>query len=322
MPRRLPPLVGLQWTLLFLMALAARSRQLLTDEDCQVPPAPPYLYEMEAFALIREAAVDEAVQQSNDAAPLEGGLLQTQVEFTKLTVPLHHRDWRQKHVIGPLAQRAAEFSALRGHRSAVHSAFALGIICGATLCAVTAVLLLLVKSRCDFVDVFSLCRQCMRFRSCRAKVRRVHEDFGRNAALPLICPYCVDNLPPHRSPDSVVFICGHRFHAECARSWAGERPGRAEGGCPICSGQETGRAAARPRAGSDEEPPGDNGLDEAKAFISGSLHRQFPEFVPEACVKRWAASHTETWVSELRFVRWPASPCSTGCLCMPKLLDV
>lgn len=61
---------------------------------------------------------------------------------------------------------------------------------------------------------------------------------------------------------------------------------------------------------------------EAQQFILSSLHRQFPEIIPDACLQKWSSCHTEIWLSELtcprprrmqRTGRTEGSPALLGC---------
>jgi hypothetical protein len=88
---------------------------------------------------------------------------------------------------------------------------------------------------CCMYDTASYWYHKVHFHSCLRKVQRVHEVFsGRRGELPL-CPYCVENITEQASPQKVVFLCGHRFHMDCANRWFLENPGKTAGRCPICS---------------------------------------------------------------------------------------
>lgn len=120
-----------------------------------------------------------------------------------------------------------------------------------------------------------------RFHSCVSKVRKVHEVFRKRKGEQLLCPYCVD--PISKSSKPVVFLCGHRFHTDCANQWFVENPGKA-GRCPTC---ENPHVSSRT-------------ICETLAFILGSLRRQYPDIISEANVNRWSSCHTEIWLTELR----------------------
>jgi len=120
-------------------------------------------------------------------------------------------------------------------------------------------------------DVMAHWFHAMRFHSCQNKVRRVHEAFLSRQGELSLCPYCVTSVSNQPCSSHVVFLCGHRFHMECANRWFAEEPAHS-GRCAICAGgakyrarklAESAKLAARP-AGvslpmtvfqpSDEEP--------------------------------------------------------------------
>jgi hypothetical protein len=178
------------------------------------------------------------------------------------------------------------------------------------------------------------------FHSCLRKVERVHGAFSRRKGELPLCPYCVEIIADQASPQKVVFLCGHRFHMDCANRWFLENPGKKAGRCPICSegplgfpdvqapaddtGEDGGvedlenehvlaRADADPLPrvsevdSSDGVPAldlNDSVSDEAQGFILNSLHRRYPEIISAACVKRWLSCNTELWLSELKCPRW------------------
>lgn len=194
------------------------------------------------------------------------------------------------------AEQAHERWGLRPHEFAV-----LGetLLFNALLgCAALAVSLLMV---CCLWDVFAKWRHWAHFRACERKVRSANDVFSnRKGELP-ICPYCVEAIASQPSPTKVVFLCGHRFHTECCNAWFLEAP-EAAGRCPICeAAPEEERGGA---AGGGEDCAGEGCNDEAQGFILRSLHKQFPEIIPEACLQRWASCHTQIWLSELSCPRY------------------
>merc|ERR1712008_575276 len=63
--------------------------------------------------------------------------------------------------------------------------------------------------------------------SCQQKVRRVHETFHKQKGDQLLCPYCIEYIcPTARGSGPVVFLCGHRFHTDCANKWFLKHPER------------------------------------------------------------------------------------------------
>lgn len=200
---------------------------------------------------------------------------------------------------------------------------------------------------CLLYDVASYWYHKVHFHSCLRKVERVHEAFSRRKGELPLCPYCVESIAEQASPQKVVFLCGHRFHMDCANRWFLENPGKKAGRCPICSEgpltfpfeQAVGPAAVRaapPAAApawaavpvdaevaclevdaSDSTPSpalNDSVSDEAQGFILSSLHRRYPEIISRACVKRWLSCNTELWLSELSCPRWQRHyPCCGPC---------
>mmetsp|Transcript_3758 Transcript_3758/g.10005 ORF Transcript_3758/g.10005 Transcript_3758/m.10005 type:complete len:280 (+) Transcript_3758:156-995(+) len=193
---------------------------------------------------------------------------------------------------------------------------------------------------CCMYDTASYWYHKVHFHSCRRKVERVHGVFSRRRGELPLCPYCVDIIADQASPQKVVFLCGHRFHMDCANRWFLENPEKKAGRCPICSegplvfpdSQATvprpsgapPLGAGAPRAtvsvdaeaccpdcreadSSDSGPApalNDSVSDEAQGFILNSLHRRYPEIISGACVKRWLSCNTELWLSELSCPRW------------------
>lgn len=172
------------------------------------------------------------------------------------------------------------------------------ILYSVTSCAGLAASVLMI---CLMNDMVSQWRHRARFRSCEQKVQRVHEVFtSRKGDLPL-CPYCVEYVSSQSSPSVVVFLCGHRFHIDCANRWLVEQECR-DGHCPICEGP----ASHVPPIEDAEIAEGHamNQPDEAKAFILQSLCKQYPDIVRQDCARRWCECHTEIWLSELSCPRY------------------
>jgi len=84
-------------------------------------------------------------------------------------------------------------------------------------------------------DVIAHWFHAMRFHKCQTKVRRVHEAFLSRQGELSLCPYCVTSVSNQPSSSHVVFLCGHRFHMECANRWFAEEP-QHSGQCAICAG--------------------------------------------------------------------------------------
>jgi len=157
---------------------------------------------------------------------------------------------------------------------------AVALLYGATGCVllVTAVFVL----GCLF-DAAARWLHRARFYSCVRKMRQVHEVFRKRKGEQLLCPYCVDPISTRSTSGQVVFLCGHRFHTDCANRWFVENPGKS-GRCPTCEGPEI---PSRTKC-------------ESLAFILGSLRRRFPDIITEANVNRWSSCHTEIWLTELQ----------------------
>jgi len=158
----------------------------------------------------------------------------------------------------------------------------------ATTCCV--VLVASVLMLCCIYDAAAHWHHRAHFYSCQKKVRRVHEVFRNRKGEQLLCPYCVEEIGhSSRASGPVVFLCGHRFHTDCANKWFLKHPEKA-GRCPMCEGSD-GCCPAKSNC-------------ESLSFILGSLHRKYPEIVTEANVNRWASCHTEIWLSEMRCPRY------------------
>jgi hypothetical protein len=84
-------------------------------------------------------------------------------------------------------------------------------------------------------DIMAHWFHAMRFHSCQNKVRRVHEAFLSLQGELSLCPYCVSSVSNQPNSSHVVFLCGHRFHMECANKWFAEEPHHS-GRCAICAG--------------------------------------------------------------------------------------
>lgn len=175
---------------------------------------------------------------------------------------------------------AAESKA-RGGRFEFVPMVAAVFLYGATGCVllVTAVFVL-----CCLCDAAARWLHRARFYSCVSKVRQVHEVFRKRKGEQLLCPYCVEPISTRSmSSGPVVFLCGHRFHTDCANRWFLENPGKS-GRCPTCEGPEI---SSRTKC-------------ESLAFILSSLRRKYPDIITDANLKRWASCHTEIWLSELQ----------------------
>lgn len=84
-------------------------------------------------------------------------------------------------------------------------------------------------------DVMAHWFHAMRFHNCQNKVKRVHAAFENRQGELALCPYCVTSVSNQPSSSHVVFLCGHRFHMECANRWFAEEPLQS-GRCAICAG--------------------------------------------------------------------------------------
>lgn len=187
-------------------------------------------------------------------------------------------------------------------------------------------------------DIMAHWFHAMRFHKCQNKVRRVHEAFLKAGELSL-CPYCVAPVSNQPCSSHVVFLCGHRFHMDCANRWFAEEP-QNSGRCAICAGSSIApktksASLASPQAAladeiegtlecapcltkeskevitdcanaddDDDDEAGNGSSDEAKNFMLYRLHEEYPDIIPQACVDRWTSCHTEIWLQELRCPRY------------------
>jgi len=90
-------------------------------------------------------------------------------------------------------------------------------------------------------DIIAHWFHAMRFHTCQNKVKRVHDAFLSREGELSLCPYCVTSVSNQPSSSHVVFLCGHRFHMECANRWFAEEPAHS-GRCAICAGGTSRRA--------------------------------------------------------------------------------
>lgn len=164
-------------------------------------------------------------------------------------------------------------------------------------CSLGIVALLL--TACCAYDMAAHWHHQARFRSCRSKIQKIHEAFAKGYSDLPLCPICVENLPAQDTskacPHAVVFLCGHRFHTDCANSWLVFND--APGSCPVCELPHT-YSLKTPGQCADEEACQPS--DEIKAFFLTSLRSRFPESISEEQVKRWRNCHTEIWLNELQ----------------------
>jgi hypothetical protein len=105
-------------------------------------------------------------------------------------------------------------------------------------------------------DVIAHWFHAVRFHTCQNKVKRVHEAFLSRQGELTLCPYCVNPVSNQPTSSHVVFLCGHRFHMECANRWFTEEPAQS-GRCAICAGgskkiAEKIKLAARSTAASED----------------------------------------------------------------------
>lgn len=163
-------------------------------------------------------------------------------------------------------------------------------------------------SICCVYDTLAHWRHRARFGSCLQKIRRVHDILMEASGDLPLCPMCIDWMP--KCDDAqvynrrlIVFLCGHRFHADCANFFFDDHPSKM-GRCPICDLPHSLTCQDNVHLGEacvheTEACRAMNSIDEVKAFFLASLHTQFPDIVKEADVIRWRSCHTEIWLSEL-----------------------
>eukprot|EP00746_Dinoflagellata_sp_MGD_P004475 gnl/MRDRNA2_/MRDRNA2_108645_c0_seq1.p1 gnl/MRDRNA2_/MRDRNA2_108645_c0~~gnl/MRDRNA2_/MRDRNA2_108645_c0_seq1.p1 ORF type:complete len:448 (+),score=65.50 gnl/MRDRNA2_/MRDRNA2_108645_c0_seq1:151-1494(+) len=144
---------------------------------------------------------------------------------------------------------------------------------------------------CGFYDGFSRWRHLSRYRTCREKIERAHQNFQQGVQELSMCPICIGSFPKgsenFKSGTHISFICGHRFHSDCCESWSHRFP-RSAGRCPVCDVPQSS-AATNPN---DDEC-------EVKKFVLRSLRDQYPEIISEHHLERWASCNTEIWLAEL-----------------------
>jgi hypothetical protein len=157
---------------------------------------------------------------------------------------------------------------------------------------------------CCVYDTIAHWRHRAHFRSCANKLEQVHEVFlSADAELPL-CPICVNSVSHTNPTRAVVFLCGHRFHTDCANRYFRHHKGMS-GRCPICelphsySCEHPGDHSLLCESKSLASSPV-NSVDEVKSFFLSSLRHQYPDIIPESSVERWSSCHTEIWLSELK----------------------
>lgn len=205
-------------------------------------------------------------------------------------------------------------TSLRERRETLQLATMLLLYCVACIFVLACAIFLV----CCMYDAAAHWRHRSHFHSCMKKVQRVHEVCQKPKGESLLCPCCVEFISNEASPSKVVFLCGHRYHIDCVNKWFKEHM-ELGGRCPICEGprlsnQATSKANANAcnctalakvpatdklEGGDGNEAGGVCVKDEAECFMLGSLHRDYPEIITEACVQRWASCHTEIWLAEL-----------------------
>jgi hypothetical protein len=168
------------------------------------------------------------------------------------------------------------------------------LLYGVTCCMGLTVAVLMI---CGLYDAAAHWSHRSHFHSCQKKVQRVHEVFlNRRGELPL-CPCCVEFVSNQPSPSVVVFLCGHRFHTDCANYWFLKYPNKS-GRCPICEGADAYDNEVKNDADEMSSP------DDAKRFFLNTLHERYPDIIPKANIKQWSQCHTELWLSELKCPRY------------------
>jgi len=168
---------------------------------------------------------------------------------------------------------------------------------------------------CCIYDTAAQWRHRAHFNACRCKLQCVHEVLQQPTGEVHLCPICVDFLPNKGtgpSPQQVVFLCGHKFHTECANRWFLMQEEHAPGRCPVCDLAHCYSGAAE-NWGTNSSGDGNlgqveemgaacravNTANEVKSFLLRSLASQYPSIVTPQHVKRWMSCNTELWLAEL-----------------------
>jgi len=160
-------------------------------------------------------------------------------------------------------------------------------------------------------DVARQWRHRSHFLTCKKKLQRLHEVLERSSGELPLCPCCAEFVSCKASRSAVVFLCGHRFHVECANRWMREQgalTGPGDDACPLCQscstnvsgpGEEAIQADVQESDGTALGQP-----DEFKSFVLRSLSKEYPDIIQEQCVRRWCNCHTELWLSELSYPQY------------------
>lgn len=148
-----------------------------------------------------------------------------------LSLALQPAHASRMHFGAPAALRLAGQNALADREKLLERGATVILWIVAVLVGTAAVALTL----CCLYDTASYWYHKVHFHSCLRKVERVHGVFSRRKGELPLCPYCVEVISDQASPQKVVFLCGHRFHMDCANRWFLENPGKKAGRCPICS---------------------------------------------------------------------------------------
>lgn len=157
-------------------------------------------------------------------------------------------------------------------------------------------LVCILLSVCGAYDGVSRWRHVARYKSCREKLDRIHENFQQGVQELTMCPICIGSLPQgdvnSKPGNHISFLCGHHFHADCCESWT-HRFRDSSGRCPVCDVPHSSAAGNQ----SDEQC-------EVKKFVLRSLRDQYPEIISEHHLERWASCNTEIWLAELAVPRY------------------